>query len=228
MNQKHVLTENGWLNARDPARALTGVGKLVPSERLRRVAVAMIERVQDQLSEPICLQALELARQAVSGPVSAELLAESRSDVLRFLNSSRSLSPAAYSAHCATAEALRASALEAARGAAWEATKALARRDFERDGYWFLALRKAKHRSTSVVRDVLGNPFHPVRFDPRWRTSLVESTAMKVSKDFVLMPDLAEALTEAGCDEPAIRDHCNGPNLHVRGCWVIDLILAPN
>jgi hypothetical protein len=40
------------------------------------------------------------------------------------------------------------------------------------------------------------------------------------------LPILADALEEAGCTDPDILTHCRGPGPHVRGCWVIDLLLG--
>jgi hypothetical protein len=42
------------------------------------------------------------------------------------------------------------------------------------------------------------------------------------------MPILADALEEAGCDNTDVPAHCRGPGPHVRGCWVIDLLLGRN
>ncbi len=30
----------------------------------------------------------------------------------------------------------------------------------------------------------------------------------------------------AGCDEDGVLSHCRGGGPHVRGCWVIDLVLG--
>jgi hypothetical protein len=46
------------------------------------------------------------------------------------------------------------------------------------------------------------------------------------SREFSAMPILADALQDAGCDSHDILDHCRGPGPHVRGCWVVDLVLA--
>jgi len=40
------------------------------------------------------------------------------------------------------------------------------------------------------------------------------------------MPILADALQDAGCNNDDILDHCRGSGQHVRGCWVIDLLLG--
>ena len=39
------------------------------------------------------------------------------------------------------------------------------------------------------------------------------------------MPIRADALQDAGFDDPAILDHCRGEGPHVRGSWVTDLVL---
>jgi hypothetical protein len=75
---------------------------------------------------------------------------------------------------------------------------------------------------------VFGNPFRPVTFSPEWRTStaVVLAQQMYDSRDFALMPILGDALQDAGCDNSDILDHCRGAGPHVRGCWVVDLILG--
>jgi hypothetical protein len=37
---------------------------------------------------------------------------------------------------------------------------------------------------------------------------------------------LADALEDTGCTNEQILGHLRGPGPHVRGCWVIDLILG--
>jgi hypothetical protein len=49
---------------------------------------------------------------------------------------------------------------------------------------------------------------------------------MYESRDFSPMPILADALQDAGCDHPDVLAHCRGPGPHVRGCWVVDLVLG--
>ena len=40
------------------------------------------------------------------------------------------------------------------------------------------------------------------------------------------LPVLADALRDAGCEDPDVVSHCRGPGSHVRGCWVVDLVLG--
>jgi hypothetical protein len=78
-----------------------------------------------------------------------------------------------------------------------------------------------------LVRDIFGNPFRVQAFDPAWRTSTVlELTRSSYdSGDFSILPILADALQEAGCEDAAVLDHCRAGGPHVRGCWVVDAVL---
>lgn len=80
-----------------------------------------------------------------------------------------------------------------------------------------------------TVREVFGNPFRPVTFDAAWRTDTAVSIAkgMYESRDFSAMPILADALQDAGCDSDEVLNHCRDEaQIHVRGCWVVDLVLG--
>jgi hypothetical protein len=80
----------------------------------------------------------------------------------------------------------------------------------------------------TLLRDIFGNPFRPVAFDPAWRTDTAVALARQMydSWDSGAMPILADALQEAGCDSDEVLGHCRGPGPHVRGCWVVDLVLG--
>jgi hypothetical protein len=79
-----------------------------------------------------------------------------------------------------------------------------------------------------ILHDIIGNPFRPVAFAPAWRTdtAVVLAQQMYESRDFGAMPILADALQDAGCDSADVLDHCRGEGPHVRGCWVVDLVLG--
>ncbi len=79
-----------------------------------------------------------------------------------------------------------------------------------------------------IFRDIFGNPFRPVAFDPTWRSSTAVDLARAIYDDraFDRLPILADALQDAGCEDAAILGHCRGDGPHVRGCWVVDLVLG--
>jgi hypothetical protein len=82
-----------------------------------------------------------------------------------------------------------------------------------------------------LLRDLLGPlPFHSVTLNPSWLTwhdGLIVSMAQQMydSHDFSDMPVLADALEEAGCANQKMLQHCRSKSDHVRGCWLIDLLL---
>ena len=79
-----------------------------------------------------------------------------------------------------------------------------------------------------VIRDICGNPFCPVSADPGWLTSDVVALATGIYEEraFDRMPILADALQDAGCDNDDILNHCRQADEHVRGCWVVDLVMG--
>jgi hypothetical protein len=74
----------------------------------------------------------------------------------------------------------------------------------------------------------IGDPVRFVCLQANWCTTTVHALARGIEKEiaFDRMPILADALQDAGCDSADMLDHCRGPGPHVRGCWVVDLILG--
>jgi hypothetical protein len=70
----------------------------------------------------------------------------------------------------------------------------------------------------------------PGRVQPwlAWDGGAVPRLAQGIDADgaFERLPVLADALEEAGCTDAAILAHCREPGPHVRGCWVVDLLLG--
>jgi hypothetical protein len=88
-------------------------------------------------------------------------------------------------------------------------------------------------RTLAFVRDIFGNPFCPVRLEPRWLTSTVVDLARSIYEGFprqvggyMGMAILADALMDAGCDSEELLNHLRSAGPHVRGCWAVDLILG--
>src|SRR5581483_9370855 len=99
---------------------------------------------------------------------------------------------------------------------------------FLRDmGQWGMP-EEERAKPCSWIRDMFPNPFQPVIFDPQWRTQKALALANQIYTDraFDRMPILADALEEAGCTNADILNHCRQPGEHVRGCWVVDLLLG--
>ena len=84
----------------------------------------------------------------------------------------------------------------------------------------------ATTRQCEILRELFGNPFRRPAMDIRWFTSDVVGVARGIYADraFELMPILADALMDAGCEDQRLIGHCRGNVTHVRGCWLLDLV----
>lgn len=105
---------------------------------------------------------------------------------------------------------------------------ALKRAVVGRPGAWDSGVNAAH---LALLRDVVGNPFRKAKL-PRtvltWNGKTVPRLARSLfdERRFADVSVLADALEEAGCADEGILSHCRGGGPHVRGCWVIDLILG--
>jgi len=79
-----------------------------------------------------------------------------------------------------------------------------------------------------LLREIIGNPFRKPTFDLGWRTLDAVALARDVyaERAFDRLPILAEYLQRAGCEDEQLLGHCRRPGRHVRGCWVLDLVLG--
>jgi hypothetical protein len=86
-----------------------------------------------------------------------------------------------------------------------------------------------------TVREIFGNPFRAVIFDPRWLTPDVVSLSQAAHDERTLptgelnqirLSVLADALEDAGCTDADLLTHLRSPGPHVRGCWALDLLLG--
>jgi hypothetical protein len=92
--------------------------------------------------------------------------------------------------------------------------------------YWGCPVELAAQ--AELARDIFGNPFRSSEIQLEWLTAdvLAMAKAMYANRDFSAMPILADALQDAGCDDDDILSHCREAREHVRGCWVVDLLLG--
>jgi hypothetical protein len=81
---------------------------------------------------------------------------------------------------------------------------------------------------STLIRCIFGNPFRPVAVQPSWLTSdvLALASGIYAERAFDRMPILADCLQDANCLNEDILNHCRQPGEHVRGCWVVDLLLG--
>jgi hypothetical protein len=99
------------------------------------------------------------------------------------------------------------------------------------DEEWTMRHQGERTAQAGLIHEIAGNPFRQVSINPDrlyrddgLTTKLAQ--ALYDDKAFDQLPVLADALEEAGCRDLAILSHLRGPGPHVRGCWVVDLILG--
>jgi hypothetical protein len=97
---------------------------------------------------------------------------------------------------------------------------------------WSSGRSEQAARQAGVLRDVFGPlPFRAVAVTPTWLTAtvlilLILARQMYERREFSPIPILADALQDAGCDNEDVLAHCRADGPHVRGCWVVDLVLG--
>ncbi len=212
-----LLTEEEWFashNARDMIRHLGG---RLSDRKSRLLSCAIARLVWDVLLDERSRNAVEVAERSADGNTSVyELeLAEKQANEVATRDHERQLPQhqhfrAIAAKMCAITKPNAAGVCHFVVG-------------FSQGGENLLT------RTANLVRDIAGNPFRPVIFSPAWRTSDAVALArtMYEAREFSAMPILADALQDAGCDSDDILNHCRDTaQVHVRGCWVIDLVLG--
>jgi hypothetical protein len=208
------MTEAEWLTATDPDPMLEFQRGNASDRKLRLFAVACCYRVWDILPNK-CRKALSVAEQYADGAVTSDKLslAGFRANVAARVEHRREPSATGW-AMWAVAEVCEANIARLNIGTLRTGTES--------------ELLHTEWRSANILRDIIGNPFRPITLDPAWRTEAVVGLAAGVYADraFDRLPVLADALEDAGCADADVLTHCRGPGPHVRGCWVVDLLLG--
>jgi hypothetical protein len=234
------VTEAEWLACEDPNAAVAEVAPQATGRKLRLFLCACCARVLDGTPPERRLfrgyyagsfeqlqRALAVVEQFAEGEVGADALAQARRDA----KDSEYVPPSVdyggetdfwreVAAVVAAADGEPLAAVGLCRRAimSWSAIPGRGSGGDAAEAGW----------QTAVLRDVFGNPFRPVEFDPKWRTETAVALAKRVyaERDFSLMPILSDALQDAGCEDADVLAHCRGEGPHVRGCWVLDHVLG--
>ena len=215
------MTEDEWAACTDPTPMLKFLRGRASERRLRMFACACGRRAWDRL-DAAGRWAVEAAERAADGAAAdGELGAayatahEAARDAVTGWGANRRHDHAKFAAASA--------ALPNAGAAAVTASRDLFRRANEE-------FRQAEEEAAQVVtiRCIFGGLFRPVAVEAGWLTETVVALARRVDEagEFDVLPILADALQDAGCDDPDILNHCQGGRVHARGCWVVDRVLG--
>lgn len=231
------MTEAEWFASVDPDPMVAAFTAVATPRKLRLFAAACCRRIWGAMLDPRARRAVEVAEQFADGQVKPRALASAhRAAAAAFEDSGYAEDDP--DADSATVEWASRAAEHASAADPWDALDAMAQAawvvangDYEgRPAGNGSELLEAAERAAQagLVRDVFGNPFRPVAFDQVWRfpAAVVLASAVYESRAFDRMPALATTLEQGGCRVPELLAHCREPGPHVRGCWVVDLVLG--
>ncbi|HEY1189494.1 MAG TPA: hypothetical protein VGE74_17715 [Gemmata sp.] len=208
------MTEAEWLACGNPRPMLEFLRGKASDRKLRLFACGCTRRLLPLMPDKRGRIALEVAENIADGLVSGEaervVAWEARLGI----------------PHDHTGWALQPSAFAAAKSGAEHLANAvrMQQEPLKRQKAW---LQECVSQAI-LLRDIFGNSLRTVSADPTWLTNDVVALALGIYQDraFDRMPILADALQDAGCDNPEVLDHCRSDGPHCRGCWVVDLLLG--
>jgi hypothetical protein len=226
------MTEEEWLACDDPARMLSFLAvsyRNMSARKLRLFAVYCCRDILSPDTEPEVRHAVEVVEQYAEGLATEEEVNAAREAVfhlwLDYFGGAGPLLTTALGLISSAVDNPFRTAILGSQGAieACEATDAYRRA---------ARIQEIESLQAAWVRDIFPSPFRPkfvTRDWFRWNhgTALIIAHQMYESRDFGAMPILADALQDAGCDNEDILNHCRDASAtHVRGCWVVDLVLG--
>jgi hypothetical protein len=234
------MTEAEWLACTEPTPMLEYLRGKANDRKLRLFACASCRHIWHLLTDPRSREAVEVSEhfadhsaspETVSCAIQAAQAAALRADAaLLYCRSDRRQHLAAH-AHSLAAHLARATIASGyydgffghiigAGQANWAASN--------ETGGGGIEPKEMSPVIRALTHDIFGNPFRPVTIDRTCLTSTVTNLAQAIydERSYERMPILADALEDAGCTNQDILAHCRKPGEHVRGCWVVDLLLG--
>jgi hypothetical protein len=223
------MTEAEWLACKDPGQMVAYLEAGASERALLLLCCACCRRLWHLLETPALRQAVDAAERFADGEIDNEAFRVAALATHPLMNYREEI----FSGHARDEVVRAAYALNAAMlavpGHAYVKFSALA-----------AGLSRDRERAVHVdlIRDVFGNPFHPAVVQPEWRrrddgllvrlaTSVYEERSLPAGTlDLDRLAVLADALEDSGCADPEILGHLRVPGPHVRGCFVVDLILG--
>jgi hypothetical protein len=220
------MTEAEWPKLTDPTPMLDFLRGKPSDRKLRLFACACCRRVSHLLNLEYCRTLTEISERYADG------LASDGEREAALAKAAEEFETAHHPTQSGE-DAASATLLAAVRGvtyasdAAWYATKA-ARFTASSHGCKALAEAAERQGQANLLRCIFGNPFRLTSLDPAWQTPTVLALAQAVydQRAFDRMQELADALEKAGCTNTDLLAHCRQLGEHVRGCWVVDLLVG--
>jgi hypothetical protein len=212
------MTEAEWLACNNPLALLSGLPRKVGNRKLRLLGCSCCRRSDIVLVHEPLRRATE----------TAERYADAQARYGDMIQAAKAVEAFSWGAEESTAVIARGVWHLVTMGAWWNLSPL---RRTARTIRALLATEPSlSPRVVSNARCVFGPiPFRRIRVAPQRLTATIVNLAEGIYEEraFDRLPILADALQEAGCTNDDILDHCRDTShVHVRGCWVVDLVLG--
>jgi len=221
------MTEAEWLASNDPVAMLAVVQERVTDRKARLFASVCLNLIAGRLDDPRIAETIRILEMWLRGDLSGSAIGDERRGSLTAHVLAIPHAPGPFSDDIMqiVMAALGGSGPKI-RVVAYLCLQVLIARPHPQ--HREDARQWERDRQVQLIREMFGNAIRPVNFNPSWRTSDAVALAQTMydSREFGAMPILADALQEAGCDNEEVLSHCRDTSLtHIRGCWVVDLVL---
>jgi hypothetical protein len=244
------MTEAEWLECSKPLSMLEFLAGKASDRKLRLFAVACYRHAWHLLITKRAREAVEWVEGFADGVGTKQQLhdwgwlREHGSNAAALFKAMDSATTSAYSTADRVAWAVAEadpeknrtweSIFDAEHAKGWMISEAMAAADQGLpDGAGWVAAREAARHAEFVaqgdlLRDIFNNPFEPPTLDSTWLVPTIIKLAQQIysERTFDQLPKLADLLESANCKDAHILGHCRGSRNHVRGCWVVDLVLG--
>jgi hypothetical protein len=217
------MTEDEWLTSTNRVPMLHEIAGKVRIRKLYLFMAACCRRVWRWIDDPRSRRAIEAIEQYVEGEIDREALAQARQAAECALGDDPTTTQPGWPSRAVFRR--RMAALLATNPLRGRKSDALIVNEVADSAG---ALKRQEAEQCRLLRCIVGNPFRPVPLEPSWRTSTAVAMAQRIfaERRFELLPILADALEDAGCENGDVLTHCRGEGVHALGCWVVDLVLG--
>ena len=212
------MSEAEWFSQQDPHQLLISLGNEASKRKLRLFCTSCVRRVWailDKHNE--AKQAIDTSEKYADDDCTYDELAAASLQADRCIQNATNYEEKNALRAAAWASGARMDAIGIARSVV-EASALASGEENEPE----------REAQAHLLIDIFGNPFQPSALQVQAIPSDVIALAEEMYKscNFQSMHQLADALERAGYSSSDILNHCRGPGPHVRGCWVVDLVLG--
>jgi hypothetical protein len=213
------MTENEWLVCADPVAMLDSMREKVSARKARLFACACCRNFLSITTDEQFGRAIDTAEQFADGLTSKAAMKRARQSVREIRHRLPPNKPELHSWWVALWLAEVTNSENAFDQVASEIRRLVSQG---------LLTDEQSPSGATLLRCVAGNPFRLAGTEPSFRVPDVDALAHSIYHKPTPegLQKLAKSLEDAGCQDSDILDHCRHPGPHVRGCWVLDLLLG--